>query len=190
MSTHASAQQNHHGAVPPASAKKPSRAPRILMIIGAVILLLSLIAGGIAGFAGISKAVSIGDEVTVIQGSGSFQADAGERVIAYKPEGAPIPECAVNSPDGSQIETGLSASYTFSDDGQNWESFDAITAPTAGEYQVQCPGGDTIAMGPPVSVGGILAGVGGILTAVFGGGLGLLLLVAGLIWHFVSRGKR
>ncbi|GAA1328695.1 hypothetical protein GCM10009592_16960 [Brachybacterium rhamnosum] len=47
--------------------------------------------------------------------------------------------------------------------------------------------GIPVALGPPLSIGGIVSGVGGVLIAVLGGVLGFLLLLAGISWMVVQR---
>lgn len=71
---------------------------------------------------------------------------------------------------------------------ESWESFDGFTATADGTYTITCAGGTEVLAAPPVSVGGILAGVCGIFLGVGGGVLGVLLLVVGLILFFVGRG--
>lgn len=171
-----------------APAPRKRRGPKILMIIGAAIAVLAFGVGAVAAVLGLSTAGSTAQDMVTMNGTGSYTAEADELVVVYRPEGAPDPTCQVLPPDGGTAGEGNSVEYSMTVNGTTWESFDSFTATTAGEYQFDCAG-DTIAVGPPVSVGGILAGVGGILSAVFGGGFGLLLFLIGLIWFFVGRKK-
>lgn len=171
-----------------APAPRKCRGPKILMIIGAVIAVLAFVAGAVVGVLGLVRASSTAQDMVTVSGTGSYTAEADELVVIYRPEGAEVPTCQVLPPDGGTAGEGNSVNYSITYNGSTWESFDSFTAKTAGEYQFDCSG-DTIAVGPPVSVGGILAGVGGILSAVFGGGFGLLLFLIGLIWFFVGRKK-
>ncbi|QCR53281.1 hypothetical protein C1N80_06595 [Brachybacterium sp. SGAir0954] len=47
--------------------------------------------------------------------------------------------------------------------------------------------GSPVALGPPVSIGGIFSGIDGVLLAVLGGILGFLLLLASIIRMVVQR---
>ena len=49
--------------------------------------------------------------------------------------------------------------------------------------------GDEVAVGPPVSGGAIVAGIGGIFLAIAGGVVGLLLVVTGVIILLVRRSR-
>lgn len=162
----------------PAPAKKPSKAPKILIILGSVILALSVVIGVVLAIIGFGGTVSGMNELEVFEsGSGTVTAEAGESLQIYAEEGAPVPSCTI---DGPAVGAGTGQSSTMNDGENSWVSVDSFTAEEAGEYEVSC--GDTpIAVGPPVSIGGIFAGLGGIALAVFGGALGFLLLVIGVI---------
>src|SRR5690625_5677803 len=70
----------------------------------------------------------------------------------------------------------------------SWESFDSFTAPSSGEYEIDCAG-MPVAVGPPVSIGGILGAVGGVLFAIGGGFLGFVLLAIGIVLWLLNRKK-
>ncbi|WP_394215409.1 hypothetical protein [Brachybacterium vulturis] len=168
----------------PAPAKKPSKAPMILIILGVVVLALSVIIGVVLAVIGFGGTVSDLDELEVFEsGSGSISAEAGESLQIYVQEGASVPSCTI---DGPAVGEGTNQSSSMNDGENSWVSVDSFTADQAGEYTVTC--GDTpIAVGPPVSLGGIFAGLGGILLAIGGGALGFLLLVIGVIWLIVRK---
>lgn len=172
-----------HGA-PPAPAKKPSKAPKILIILGSVILALSVIIGVVLAFVGFSGAVSTLDELEVFDsGSGTVTAEAGDSLQVYVEEGAPTPSCTI---DGPAVGEGTSQNSTAGTEEATWVSVDSFTAEEAGEYEISCDQGP-IAVGPPISVGGIFAGLGGIFLAIGGGALGFLLLVLGVILLIVRK---
>src|SRR5699024_5563188 len=75
---------------------------------------------------------------------------------------------------------------TIGDGETTWVSVDSFTAEQAGDYEVTCDDAP-VAVGPPVSIGGIFAGLGGILLAVLGGALGFLLLLLGVILLIVRK---
>ncbi len=163
------------------------------MIIGGIIL-------GLAAAVGITIAiVSIlritGDAEQIIEhppeGAATITAEEGELVVLYVQEGAGQPYCTVGGPPApDSVGTGTSVNYSYEGGGgDRWVSFDSFTAEDAGgDYSIDC-GGTPFAAGPPVSIGAILGTVGGILTAVLGGGLGLLLLIIGLILWLVGRSR-
>ena len=172
-----------HGA-PPAPAKKPSKAPKILIILGAAILALSVIIGVVLAVIGFGGAVSDLDDLEVFDsGSGTVTAEAGESLQVYAEEGAPVPSCTI---DGPAVGEGTSQNSTAGTNEATWVSVDSFTAEEAGEYEISCDQGP-IAVGPPVSVGGIFAGLGGILLAIGGGALGFLLLLIGVILLIVRK---
>ncbi len=168
----------------PGPAKKPSKAPKILIIIGSVILGLSVIIGVVLAIIGFTGAASSMNELEVLDsGSGTITAEEGESLQIYAEEGAAIPSCEI---DGPAVGAGTSQSSTIGDGGTTWVSVDSFTAEQAGEYEITCDDGP-VAVGPPVSIGGIFAGLGGILLAVFGGALGFLLLLLGVILLIVRK---
>lgn len=168
----------------PAPAKKPSKAPKILIILGSVILALSVIIGvvvAVIGFA--STAGGIGELQELDGGSGSIAAEAGDSYQIYAVEGEPAPTCTV---DGPSVGEGTFQSSSIDIDGTSWVSVDSFSTEEAGEYTIDC-GDARVAVGPPVSIGGIFAGLGGILLAIGGGALGFLLLVIGVILVIVRK---
>jgi len=169
-----------------APAKKPSKAPKILIILGSVILALSLIIGVVMAVIGFGGAVSGLDDLEVFDsGSGTVTAQAGDSLQVYAEEGAPVPSCTI---DGPAVGEGTSQNSTAGTNEATWVSVDSFTAEQAGEYQISCDQGP-IAVDPPISIGGIFAGLGGILLAVFGGALGLLLLAIGVILVLLRKRK-
>ena len=181
-----------HGPFPPqsggpaASVKKPSKAPTILLIIGGIILVLGVGIGVVMAVAGIGGAMDTIDELEVHDsGSGTLTAEAGQTYQLYALQDGPTPSCAV---DGPAVGPGTFQSSTITTRGSSWISVDSFTAQEAGQYSFDCSEGP-VAVGPPVSIGGIFTGVGGILIAVLGGALGLGLMILGLILLLVQRSR-
>lgn len=170
----------------PAPAKKPSKAPKVLIILGAVILGLSLVIGIALTVIGLGGVVSGAEKFQVFEdGSGVYTAEADEIVQLYAEEGAPVPQCTI---DGPSVGEGTMQSSTYGDGERSWESFDSFTAEEAGDYTIDC-GGAPVMVGPPISLGGIFAGIGGIFLAIGGGALGFLLLAIGVILKLVRRSR-
>jgi hypothetical protein len=170
----------------PAPAKKPSKAPKVLIILGAVVLALSLVIGivvAVIGFGGVASGAS---KFEVFEsGSGTYTAEADETVQLFAEEGVPAPECMI---DGPAVGEGTIQTSSYGDGERQWESFRSFTAEQAGDYTIDC-GGTPVMVGPPISIGGIFAGLGGIFLAIGGGLLGILLLVIGVIILLVRRSR-
>lgn len=167
-----------------APAKKPSKAPKILFILGGVILVLSVVIGAVIAYVGLSGAVSTVEELEVFEsGSGTVTAEAGDSLQVYAEQGAPTPSCTI---DGPAVGEGTSQNSTAGTNEDVWVTVDSFTAEQAGEYEITCDQGP-IAVGPPISVGGIFAGLGGIFLAIGGGGLGVLLLLIGVVVLFMRK---
>lgn len=170
----------------PAPTKKPSKAPKVLIILGAVIIGLSLVIGIVTAVIGFSQVAGGAEKYQILEsGSGTYTAEADETVQLYAEEGTPAPQCTI---DGPAVGEGTIQTSGFGNEGREWDSFDSFTAEEAGDYTIDC-GGTPVMIGPPVSIGGIFAGLGGIFLAIGGGVLGFLLLVVGVIILLVRRGR-
>lgn len=169
-----------------APAKKPSKAPKVLIILGAVIIGLSLVIGIVTAVIGFGQVAGGAEKYQILEsGSGTYTAEADETVQLYAEEGTPAPQCTI---DGPAVGEGTIQTSGFGNEGREWVSFDSFTAEEAGDYTIDC-GGTPVMVGPPVSIGGIFAGLGGIVLAIGGGVLGFLLLVVGVIILLVRRGR-
>lgn len=170
--------------VTPLPPKKPSKAPKILIILGSAILALSLIVGIVLAVIGLGGAFSTADELEVFDsGSGTITAEAGESLQVYGAEGASYPLCEI---DGPSAGPGTIQTSTITSGGTDWYSVESFTAEEAGDYTITCDEGP-VAVGPPVSMGAIFAGVGGIFLAIGGGALGLLLLAIGVVLVIIRK---
>lgn len=189
MSQQFSPQPAHGYTGAPPAPRKKSKAPKILMILGGAILALSVILGVVLAVAGFGNVASGAGKLQVLEsGSGTYSAEADESLQLYVDEGTPAPSCTVTAPSGEAAAPGTAQSSELGTGERTWVSFDSFTATEAGDYTIDC-GGTPVAVGPPVSIGGIFAGIGGVLMGVFGGMLGFLLLIVGVILHFVSKKK-
>lgn len=170
----------------PAPGPAPSRAPKILIVIGSVVLALSVIIGIVLAVVGIGDVAGGADDLEQFpSGAGTVVAEEGDSLQIYVPEGFPPPTCDVVGP---AVGEGTSQSSTMTSGGTTWVSVHSFTAEAAGEYGIDC-GGLPIAVGPPVSILGIFAGIGGILLALGGGFLGFVLLALGVILLLVRRSR-
>lgn len=177
-------QWNQHP-VPP---KRPSRAPKILLMIGGGLILLGVILAALLG-RGIMSSIPDEDSITRI-GSGAT-VTVTEHTLLYRPEGQAI-NCRIFGPtdDEPNLEyNGPRMSFTHA--GQMYESFGQLGGGDGpwGDYEVTCDNGDAIAA-PPLDVGALGGGVAGLVGGALLGGLGIILLIAGLIMHVINRNKR
>lgn len=174
----------------PQAQPKRSALPVVLLVIGAVILVGSIIIGAVVAVLSFRSTASGMDSIEVFDsGSGTYTAESGELVQAYVPEGAMIPSCSIAGPTPDAVGEGDSSrSSSTTIEGQTWSSFDSFTAQADGDYEIDCAG-TPVALGPPVSIGGIFGTIGGIAVAVGGALLGGLLVLIGGIWLIVRRSK-
>lgn len=164
---------------------------KILSIVGGIILALSVIAGAIMAVSGLGTAMESASEAQQFSGTTSVTLESGEAVQLYVPTGGGMPPACSVSPE-ADVGPGPDQSSTLTMNGRKWSSFDGFSATADGTYEITCVGYEgppEVLVSPPVSTGGIFAGVGGILLGVLGGGLGLLLLAAGLIMFFIGRSQ-
>lgn len=172
---------------PGTPAKKPSKAPMILIILGSVILALSVIIGVVLAVIGIGGVASSAGALTHFDdGVGVMQVKADESLQIYVEEGTAVPTCTIDGPSEGAVGAGSSQTSTIGTGDANWVSVDSFTTNEAGEYTIDC-GGTPFAVAPPVSIGGILTGIGGIFLGIGGGALGFLLLAIGVILLIVRR---
>lgn len=174
---------------PPADAGRGMRkAGKIVGIVGGIILVLSVVGGIILGVVGIGGTVSEVSDGEVISGTGQVSLQTDDERQLYKHQGDPTPSCTIRAPSGGEPGPGPSHSSSITSNSDSWTSFRGFTAEEAGDYTVTCDG--EVLVAPPLSISGILTGVGGILLAVFGGLGGLALVIGGLILYLVGRSRR
>lgn len=165
------------------------RLSKWLIAVGAVILVISVVAGIVLAVMGFSRVADIGSQAFDIDGSTSRHFDADESIQLYvagtqdHPADS-LPTCTVSGP--APTRPGPSQSSTFTRNHSSITSFASYTFTEAGTYQITCDSPGVVAA-PPVSVSGILSGVGGILLAVFGGLAGAVLAVLGVVVRITSR---
>ncbi len=161
----------------------------VLTIVGALMAVVC-VGGGIAlGVVGIGGSVSKVSDGEVISGTGQVTLEADESLQLYRRQGDTPPSCTMQTPDGQPPASGTSQSSSITIQGDTWQSFDSFRTTASGDYVLSCTGGDVL-VAPPLSIGGIFAGVGGILLAVFGGLGGLAFLAIGIVLWIIGRSRR
>ncbi|APX32832.1 hypothetical protein BH708_08990 [Brachybacterium sp. P6-10-X1] len=175
------------GSGPVPTPKKTGKAPVILIVLGGVILAVSVIAGIVITVIGISSAAGgISDIEVLDSGSGTVTAEEGDLLQFYAKAGTPMPSCQVVGPSDGALSDGPNRTSSTTIDGTQWESFDIAEVKESGEFEIDC-GGTPVAVGPPVSIGGIFGAVGGVLLGVGGGFVGFVLLAIGVILLIMRR---
>lgn len=167
----------------PTPAPKGRRGPVVLMVVGGVLVIIAVIA----------FVVSI---VSVTRAATSLERVASGRETSLELEGATVygvyaddaATCEATAPDGSAVEVSEStASVTVN--GHPVQQ--SLMADSAGTYTITCTTttGNPVWVGRLLSVSGVVSGTLVATGAVFGGILGVALLVAGVIWFFVRRSQ-
>lgn len=152
---------------------------------GLAITAICVVAGVIMAVNGFGKISEVVDRSFRVDAPTTYNAAADEVLVLYGPRDA-TPHCEVTGPAPTVPGPGQSTTFTF--DGRTLSSFASYRFSSAGEYLIACESPGVVA-GPPVPVGGIVSGAGGILLAVFGGGLGLVLLVIGVVLWIVGANQ-
>lgn len=175
------------GTGPAPTPKKTGKAPLILIILGGLILAGSVIAGIVITVIGVSSTTGgISDIEVLDSGSGTVTAEEGDLMQFYAEEGTPMPSCQVTGPSSGSLSDGPDRTSSVTLDGTTWESFDIAEVNESGEFGIDC-GGTPVAVGPPVSIGGIFGAVGGVLLGLAGGFVGFVLLLIGVILLIVRK---
>jgi hypothetical protein len=136
--------------------------PALAGIAVAVVVLLSLLDDVTGGFTRLDSPAT----VRLDKGEGrGIWALSDESVSGF---------CSAAGP--SRADMKRTSGVTVTSGGTEYHSFLRFRAPEAGTYRVDCAASRPLSLGPYVTAGRILAGVGGVLGAFFGG-----LLLGGLI---------
>lgn len=175
-----------------AQTKPPGRGLRvsgmIMTIVGAVIMIGSVVIGSLMADSGIGGEIDKVRDAVIVPGAGSVELEGNSQYQIFREVGAPMPTCAVLDPNGATASDSHARPGSITTGGRSWTSVEGFRTSVAGAYSVDC-GGDEVLVAAPMSVGGIFAGLGGILLAIFGGIAGGCLLVVGLILYFAGRSK-
>jgi hypothetical protein len=162
-----------------------------LTLIGAAVIVLSVILAGVLGAVGFGGSTPGEDEVVAITGPTTVPVAEGEAMFLYHADTGPTTSCGIFDPSGQMLTDSSSlVTSSFTHQGQTYTSFAEFGGPglPAGDYVVECDQ-DGIIAAPAVDAAGIVGGVVGILGGVFGGLLGFVLLVVGVILWIVG-GRR
>lgn len=157
---------------------------KILTLLGVVILVLSVAVGVILAVAGIGNVVDQADKAFQVDPTAEQYYDAGDEFQLFSTSASnDVPACEITGPAALASGTNTTTEFTFN--GSGVESFDSFEVVESGTYSFRC---DSPAVVASLDASGIFSGVGGVLLAVFGGGLGGLLALAGIVlWIIAGR---
>ncbi len=130
-------------------------APVLAGIAVAVLVLLSLLDDVTGSFEPLEGPVSV-----------RLEKDEGRGIWARTDESV-SGFCSAAGPQ--RVDMKRTSGVTVTSGGTEYHSFLRFRAPEAGNYRIDCAASRPLSLGPYVTAGRILAGVGGILGAFFGG---------------------
>ncbi|GAA4284520.1 hypothetical protein GCM10022261_20510 [Brevibacterium daeguense] len=159
-----------------------------LTLIGAAVLVLSVVLAAILGAVGLGGSTPDEGEVVAISGPTTIPVAADESMFLYHAETGPSTSCGIFDPSGQMLTDASSlVTSSFTHEGETYTSFAEFggSGMPAGDYVVECDQ-DGIIAAPAVDAAGIVGGVFGILGGVFGGFLGFALLVVGVVLWIVG----
>lgn len=170
-----------------------------MSIIGAVILVLSVVGGVIMGVIGGKALASLGSQIQQMQATQTVTLHEGEIRLLLQQGSGSQPTCELQALPGSagQAElTSTSAEYSNLSvpvSGTEYSAFSQITVSQTGEFRLSCQSTapSQVLMTQDISglVGSTLLLGGGVLLGFLSGGLGFLMLIIGLILFLVGRSK-
>lgn len=179
---------------------------RVLTVLGAIVLLLAGVGGGVTAYGGLKASaapllhqthvdpraevtLAAGDEYQLFYPAGTTPDDGATTTVSSARGWTPT-ECTVTDPNGEAVDLADSTSTTVAADPTSWQSFASWTARDAGRYTISCDH-DGLMAAPAFTSKNIVTGVVGVLVAVLGGIAGLVLLVAGIVcWAIGARRER
>ena len=176
---------------PPVRATKPRPRAR-WFVVGATLLVLGAAVLAFGLVTTISRATTT-DVVALLRGPGQpvgLGVPVGEERMVFVPQGEPVPECAVATADGRDLELRpTTTSTTVTTMGRTWVGVATFTSPSA-EVRVECATPVTaLRVGSPLGAGFAAGLVGTILGSLLLGGAGLAVLVTTLVL-WLSRPPR
>lgn len=185
--------QYGQGPVPPPYAqqyfqgppKPPSKAPMVLIIIGAILLALGIGCGIVFGIQ-LGALIPSASSLVRVDGSAEVTVTGDEMKVIFASD--PSVSCDVTGPGDTQPDVWLNQSMKFTTDGVSFEAIGKIGGPgeASGTYTIQCDGPGVV-IAPPLSVGGIGAAVIAAVIGGLAGVTGLILLIIGLVLKASQR---
>lgn len=174
---------------PPEIAARAARTTRIgkwLTWGGLVVALICVVAGIIVTVSSIRGLAQQSDDAVEINPTAQITVSENQAMQLYAPEYS-TPSCRIAGPAEPAAGPNQTSSFTY--EGVQVESFESLRFTTAGTYTIACTGKAIIA--PPLSIGGIFSTIGGVLLAIFGGGLGVVVMIVGIVlWVMGARRSR
>ncbi|MFV0434389.1 MAG: hypothetical protein ACK5LO_10455 [Leucobacter sp.] len=166
-----------------------------IAIVGAAIIVGCVLGGVFMAVNGLRPMVMFSDSEIDVGDSGNtleHYFDAGQEMQLYT-NGAngvyvgTIPNCDIDGP--APVKHGASTRSSVTIGARSRISFQSVVFPESGTYAITCDqSGVTVA--PPASAVGLMSGIGGIFLTFFGGALGFVVLIVGIVLWVLGARKR
>ncbi|SHJ81925.1 hypothetical protein SAMN02745244_03335 [Tessaracoccus bendigoensis DSM 12906] len=166
-------------------APKPSKTPRILIIVGAVLAGIGAVFVALFAFQ-LSAVIPYAGDLTVIDGPTEVVVSGEEMKVIYATD--PNAGCSVTSPGMSTPDLALGMSMHFSLDGVDYDAIGKIGGPgeAEGVYVIECDTPGTVA-GPAIDIAAIGLSVVYALVGFGSLAVGGVLLIVGLVLRSAQK---
>lgn len=154
---------------------------------GLALGIVTVVVGIVLAVVGFGKVADLSDGSFRVDGPTEYVAEADSVLVMYHSDVITFsPTCTATGPAPPEVDWQRTDSIRINN--LTVVSFQSFRFVEAGTYTIACDAPGVIA-GPKLSVTGIFAGVGGILVAAFGGGIGFVMLMFGAILWAVGASK-
>lgn len=173
----------YSGPVPPppynAPQKPPSKAPKIMIVVGAILMAVSVVLFVLFATQ-LMSAIPSEDDVVTVNGPTEVQITGGEMKVIYASDVSV--GCDVTGPTADVPDVTLRISMNWGRNGENYTGIGKVggDGQPDGTYTVECDG-DGVVIAPPISIPGITTSVLSAVVGGFAGLIGLVLLIVGLV---------
>lgn len=163
--------------------QRPNNTGKRLMIVGAVLTVVAIIASGIGFFVSLKIAVPNPDDVQLVEGSLTITLGDNEDRTVWAPKGSDV-ECQVHKESGEQVYLSTFVSTHFENEAGAFASIGTFSG--TGNYIVECRNG-VGAVSPPLGFGTLMGGLGVFFLGLFLAGAGVIVFIVGLAIHLARR---
>ena len=156
---------------------------------GLAIGIVTVIVGVVMAIVGFGKLTDVVNQSFRVNGPTLHTAQSGDVLVLYAQNSsvAGDPVCAVTGPAPTRPGP-IERNTDFTYDDSTVSAFASYRFTQDGTYTIDCDRSGVVA-GPELPVSGIFTGAGGVLLAVFGGLLGAVMLVLGVILWIIGANR-
>ncbi|GAA3956889.1 hypothetical protein [Gordonia caeni] len=156
---------------------------------GLAIGIVTVVVGIVMAIVGFGKLTDVVNDSFRVTGPTQHTARSGDVLVLYAPSSsvAGDPVCAITGPAPTRPGP-IERNTDFTYDDRNISAFASYRFTQDGTYTIDCDRSGVVA-GPELPVSGIFTGAGGVLLAVFGGLLGAVMLVLGVILWIIGANR-